>query len=49
MHLQFKFEIFEKTSKKRIKLRKYIKKSKLDQILNLGSKECIIAPQKNWF
>jgi hypothetical protein len=26
----------------------YLKKSKLDQNLNLGSKECIVAPQKSW-
>ena len=30
MHLQFKFNIFEKKSKNRNKLRKYIKKVKID-------------------
>ena len=46
MHLQFKFDIFEKKSKNRNKLRKYTKKSKLAQILKLSSKQCIVAPQK---
>jgi hypothetical protein len=37
----------EKINKSK-KIKKIYKKSKLEQILKLSLKQCIIAPQKNW-